>query len=169
MAECLCILLSRELLVFTAYKVNTILYIFQHHKQNGVDKDGNAIFKQIALADFVVGDRGNARVQHTKGNGLWFEDEGTISQYSIAQIISSYEANPDVQIRTELIDLDKKQKTTQPNQMHMGASKHWRMLYLTSRGQYTGLATRRKEPEGRAGPQLHDVHETDARPFYTLS
>ena len=67
--------------------------------------------KQIALADFVIGDRGNARVQHTKGNGLWFEDEGTISQYSIAQIISSYEANPDVQIKTELIDLDKKQKT----------------------------------------------------------
>ena len=33
-------------------------------------------------------------------------------RYSIAQIISSYEANPDVQIRTELIDLDKKQKTT---------------------------------------------------------
>jgi cytochrome c oxidase subunit 3 len=72
-----------------------------------VDTNG----KQIALADFVVGDRGNARVQHTKGNGLWFEDEGTISQYSIAQIISSYEANPDVQIRTELINLDKKQKT----------------------------------------------------------
>ena len=72
-----------------------------------VDTNG----KQIALADFVVGDRGNARVQHTKGNGLWFEDEGTISQYSIDQIVSSYEANPDVQIRTELIDLDKKQKT----------------------------------------------------------
>jgi len=72
-----------------------------------VDTNG----KQIALADFVVGERGNARVQHTKGNGLWFEDEGTISQYSIAQIISSYEANPDVQIKTELIDLDKKQKT----------------------------------------------------------
>jgi len=72
-----------------------------------VDTNG----KQIALADFVVGERGNARVQHTKRNGLWFEDEETISQYSIAQIISSYEANPDVQIRTELIDLDKKQKT----------------------------------------------------------
>ena len=86
--------------------------ILQFTKQSGVDKEGNAIFKQIALADFVVGDRGNARVQHTKGNGLWFEDEGTISQYSIAQIISSYEANPDVQIRTELIDLDKKQKTS---------------------------------------------------------
>ena len=85
--------------------------ILQFTKQTGVDQEGNAIFKQIALADFVEGDRGNARVQHTKGNGLWFEDEGTISQYSIAQIVNSYERNPDIQIRTELIDLDKKQKT----------------------------------------------------------
>ncbi|MDG2444049.1 MAG: cytochrome c oxidase subunit 3 [Flavobacteriaceae bacterium] len=85
--------------------------ILQFTKQSGVDKEGNAIFKQIALADFVVGDRGNARVQHTKGNGLWFEDEGTISQYSIAQIVNSYEGNPDIQIRTEFINLGKKQKT----------------------------------------------------------
>ena len=85
--------------------------ILQFTKQSGVDKEGNAIFKQIALADFVVGDRGNARVQHTKGNGLWFEDEGTISQYSIAQIVNSYGGNPDIQIRTEFIDLGKKQKT----------------------------------------------------------
>ena len=85
--------------------------ILQFTKQSGVDKEGNAIFKQIALEDFVVGDRGNARVQHTKGNGLWFEDEGTISQYSIAQIVNSYEGNPDIQIRTEFINLGKKQKT----------------------------------------------------------
>ena len=72
-----------------------------------VDVDG----KQIALADFVVGDRGDVREQHTKKNGLWFEEEATIAQYSIAQVISSFEANPDIQIRTELIELDKKQKT----------------------------------------------------------
>ena len=72
-----------------------------------VDVDG----KQIALAYFVVGDRGDVREQHTKKNGLWFEEEATIAQYSIAQVISSFEANPDIQIRTELIDLDKKQKT----------------------------------------------------------
>ena len=71
----------------------------------------NADGKQIALADFVVGDRGDVREQHTKKNGLWFEEEATIAQYSIAQVISSFEANPDIQIRTELIDLDKKQKT----------------------------------------------------------
>ncbi len=71
----------------------------------------NADGKQIALADFVVGDRGDVREQHTKKNGLWFEEEATIAQYSIAQVISSFEANPDIQIRTELIELDKKQKT----------------------------------------------------------
>ncbi|MFY0631843.1 MAG: cytochrome c oxidase subunit 3 [Flavobacteriaceae bacterium] len=72
-----------------------------------VNKEG----KQIALADFVVGDRGDHLVQHSKKNGLWFESGETVSQYSIAQIISSYEANPDVQIRTELINLDTKKKT----------------------------------------------------------
>ena len=71
----------------------------------------NADGKQIALADFVVGDRGDVREQHTKKNGLWFEEEATIAQYSIAQVISSFEANPDIQIKTELIELDKKQKT----------------------------------------------------------
>jgi cytochrome c oxidase subunit 3 len=71
-----------------------------------VNSDG----KQIALADFVVGERLDHREQHTKKNGLWFEKESTISQYSIAQIVSAYEANPDIQIRTELID-DHKKKT----------------------------------------------------------
>ncbi len=71
----------------------------------------NSDDKQIALADFVVGERQDHRVQHTKKNGLWFQEEATISQYSIAQIINAYETNPDIRIRTELIDLDTKKKT----------------------------------------------------------
>ena len=68
-----------------AYGVRTYLNGYKANYSEGYsckreDKDGNAIFKQIALADFVVGERGNARVQHTKGNGLWFEDEETISK-----------------------------------------------------------------------------------------
>jgi cytochrome c oxidase subunit 3 len=70
-------------------------------------KDG----EQIALADFVVGHRTDGRVQHTKKNGLWFVDEGTIPNYSVAQVIAAYNANSEIQVRTELIDLDKKQKT----------------------------------------------------------
>ena len=65
---------------------------------------------QIALSDFVVGGRTDGRVQHTRLNGLWFEEEGTISNYSIAQIKAAYKSNTDVQIRSELIDPATKQK-----------------------------------------------------------
>jgi len=83
--------------------------ILQFVKEKEVD--GVMKYKQIALSDFVTGERGDELVEHSKKNGLWFESGETVSQYSIAQIIRSYEANPDVQIRTELIDLEKKQKT----------------------------------------------------------
>lgn len=66
--------------------------------------------KQIALSDFVVGDRGDQIVEHSRKNGLWFESGETVSQYSIAQIIASYDANPNVQIRSEKIDLETREK-----------------------------------------------------------
>ena len=67
--------------------------------------------KQIALADFVVGERGDELVEHSRKNGLWFESGETVPQYSVEQVIKSYEANPNVQVRTELINPDTKQKT----------------------------------------------------------
>lgn len=69
-------------------------------------KDGH----QIALSDFVVGDRGDDRVTHTKKNGLWFESGEEVSKYSTAQIKASYEANPSILIRSEQINLKEKQK-----------------------------------------------------------
>ena len=69
-------------------------------------KDGH----QIALSDFVVGERTDGRVQHERHNGLWFEEEETIANYSIAQIQNSYKSNSDIQIRSELIDPVTKQK-----------------------------------------------------------
>lgn len=67
--------------------------------------------KQIALADFVTGDRMDNRVEHTRKNGLWFETGETLPTYSVAQIQASYTANPNVLIRTELINLDTREKT----------------------------------------------------------
>ena len=84
--------------------------ILQFAKQDGVNAKGEPVFHQIALADFVHGERQDVREQHTRKNGLWFESEGTIAQYSIAQIQQAYAANPDVQIRSELIDPATKQK-----------------------------------------------------------
>jgi len=69
-------------------------------------KDGH----QIALSDFVVGDRMDHRESNTKKNGLWFQSGEQVSEYSVAQILASYKADPSVQIRSERIDFDKKQK-----------------------------------------------------------
>ncbi len=69
-------------------------------------KDGH----QIALADFVHGERQDVRVQHSKTNGLWFEKESTISQYSIAQVQEAFKKDPSLLIRTEQIDPATKQK-----------------------------------------------------------
>lgn len=69
-------------------------------------KDG----KQIALSDFVTGERTDGVEQQTKKNGLWFVKGDPVSTYSVEQIISAYHANPDIQIRSELIDFSQKKK-----------------------------------------------------------
>ena len=69
-------------------------------------KDG----KQIALGNFVTGNRTDGVEKHTKNNGLWFETGESVSTYSVAQVVAAYNANPDVQVRSELIDFSKKQK-----------------------------------------------------------
>ncbi len=66
--------------------------------------------EQITLSDFVVGDRMDERVSHTKKNGLWFESGESVPEYSIAQIMASYKANPEIKIRSERINLEVKQK-----------------------------------------------------------
>ena len=69
-------------------------------------KDGH----QVALVDFVNTERVDGREQHTNKNGLWFENEATISQYSVAQVQEAFKNDPSLQVRTEKINLDKKQK-----------------------------------------------------------
>ncbi|MGG8496375.1 cytochrome c oxidase subunit 3 [Tenacibaculum sp. TC6] len=69
-------------------------------------KDGH----QVALADFVHGDRQDVREQHTNKNGLWFEGEGTISQYSVAQVQEAFKNDPSLLIKTERINPETKQK-----------------------------------------------------------
>ena len=64
---------------------------------------------QIALSDFVVG-ASEGRTTHTRENGLWFEGEATLPTYSLSQVISSYEHNPEVLIRIEKINPTTKKK-----------------------------------------------------------
>ena len=69
-------------------------------------KDGH----QVGFAEFVVEDRGDERVTHTKKNGLWFVSGQTVPDYSVNQVIESYKADPSIKIKSELIDTGKKQK-----------------------------------------------------------
>ena len=80
-----------------------------------LDESGETVMKQIALADFVEAQRNTERVQHTKTNGLWFEaEERTLPNYTVEQVLASYKANPNIQIRSEQINLNKKQKIILP-------------------------------------------------------
>ena len=67
--------------------------------------------EQIALADFVTAESNTPRVAHTKTNGLWFEAEsGSLPTYTVDQVIASYKADPTVQIRSEQMNLEEKEK-----------------------------------------------------------
>ncbi len=64
-----------------------------------VDADG----KRVALADFVTAGPAT-RVQHERSNGLWFTDEPDLPTYSIQDVQNSFLANPDILIRTQLLN-----------------------------------------------------------------
>ncbi|OYX85501.1 MAG: cytochrome oxidase subunit III [Flavobacteriales bacterium 32-34-25] len=70
-----------------------------------VDKDG----KRVALADFAA-HLPEERKQLTRNEGTWFMEEATLPTYSVAEVQAGFKANPDILIRTEVIN-EKKQKT----------------------------------------------------------
>ncbi|NNC70685.1 MAG: cytochrome oxidase subunit III, partial [Flavobacteriaceae bacterium] len=93
-----------------------------------VDESG----KQIALSEFV-NPQESERTQLTRNKGLWYMEESALPPYSIAEVVQSFNANPNVNLRTEKIDLATKQKTivskeeakgllAKANQVVMGAN-----------------------------------------------
>ncbi|MFA9186936.1 cytochrome c oxidase subunit 3 [Flavobacterium sp. FBOR7N2.3] len=70
-----------------------------------VDKDG----KRVALADFAAHLPGE-RKQLTRNEGTWFMEEAALPTYSVAEVQAGFKANPDLLIRTEVIN-ENKQKT----------------------------------------------------------
>jgi len=65
---------------------------------------------QITLESFASGTPSD-RVQHEKHNGLWFVKEASLPSVTLQQVKEGFANNPDIAMRTELIDLDVKQKT----------------------------------------------------------
>ena len=68
----------------------------------------NATGKQIALSEFVHGE--NPKEQLKRNGGTWFMTNPTVAPYSLNQVVESFNANPDVGIRIEKINLEKKHK-----------------------------------------------------------
>jgi len=68
-----------------------------------VDKEGH----RVALADFAA-TLPEEREQLTKDKGKWFMEEAALPTYSVAEVQAGFKAHPDLLIRTEVIDANKK-------------------------------------------------------------
>jgi cytochrome c oxidase subunit 3 len=68
-----------------------------------VDKEG----KRVALADFAVR-LPEDREQMTRNKGKWFMEEASLPSYSVAEVQAGFKTHPEILIRTEVIDANKK-------------------------------------------------------------
>ena len=68
-----------------------------------VDKEGH----RVALADFAAS-LPEEREQLTRDKGRWFMEEAALPTYSVAEVQAGFKAHPDLLIRTEVIDANKK-------------------------------------------------------------
>lgn len=65
--------------------------------------DGAEKFKRVAIDDFVVTET-SPRVAHERKNGVWFVNEGTLPKYTVDEVYNGLVANPDVVLRTQIIN-----------------------------------------------------------------
>ena len=70
-----------------------------------VDKTG----KRIAISEFAS-DIPSDRIQDTNSTGIWFYGEGSIPTYSVSEVVQGFNANPNVLVRSEVIDPKTKKK-----------------------------------------------------------
>ncbi|GAA4050449.1 cytochrome c oxidase subunit 3 [Flavobacterium chungnamense] len=92
---------------------------FIHGEYGAVETKGGSILqfvdskgKRVALADFAVV-LPEEREQLTRGKGKWFMEEGTLSTYSVNEVLEGFKAHPDLLVRTEVINSEETLKTVQ--------------------------------------------------------
>jgi cytochrome c oxidase subunit III len=59
--------------------------------------------ERAALADFAV-TIPNERVAHERKNGVWYYEEKALPTYSLNEVIEGFKANPNILVRTEVIN-----------------------------------------------------------------
>ncbi len=61
--------------------------------------------ERIALSSFASS-QASDRAQHAADNGIWYVDEATLPTYSVAEVQEGFLANPDLRIKTEMIEAE---------------------------------------------------------------
>ena len=61
--------------------------------------------ERIALSSFAS-TQASERAQHSADNGIWYADEATLPTYTVAEVQEGFLANPDLRIKTEMIDAE---------------------------------------------------------------
>ena len=61
--------------------------------------------ERIALSSFASS-QASDRSQHAADNGIWYVDEATLPTYSVAEVQEGFLANPDLRIKTEMIEAE---------------------------------------------------------------
>ncbi len=79
-----------------------------------VDDSGH----QVTLESFAKSSH-TERAQHTKSEGLWFVEEKTLPEFTVSEVIAGFKAHPEITIRTEKLNLEKKEKTIIPRENAM--------------------------------------------------
>ncbi len=70
----------------------------------------NGSGQQISLESFAS-QAPSERVQHQKENGLWYVSESSLPSVTLQQVKEGFAQNTDISMKTELINLETKQKT----------------------------------------------------------
>ena len=60
---------------------------------------------RIALSSFASS-QASDRAQHAADNGIWYVDEATLPTYTVAEVQEGFLANPDLRIKTEMIEAE---------------------------------------------------------------
>ena len=61
--------------------------------------------ERVALSYFAT-TQPTDRAQHSADKGLWYVDEATLPTYTVAEVQQGFLANPDLRIKTEMIDAE---------------------------------------------------------------
>ncbi len=77
--------------------------------------------ERAALADFSK-TLPEERVKHTKSEGVWYQQEGYQTSYSLNEVIAGFQANPNILIRTEKIN-EEGEKTVLDRKASLGRLK----------------------------------------------